>query len=146
MGVDFYYCGNCQECLHSDCFDCCGICSDKLIDEQGDYICDACHESFIHTLKSIDIEKVKKDFVDDHEIDTKVSIYQGKGKKPKTFKNKVLVCLDCEKKYSKKYKPVLCFKKGCKNEKHDSILNVALCKNHYEELENKIYEFKNTDV
>ena len=35
MGVDFYYCGNCCECLHEDCFTFCHFCENAFEHEDG---------------------------------------------------------------------------------------------------------------
>lgn len=85
MGADYYYCTECKECLHSQCFGCCAICFDTeyticrfcikkntLLFEDL-YICDHCIENFTENTKETDYffnnnpevktKKNKKEFI-----------------------------------------------------------------------------------
>lgn len=39
MGVDFFYCPDCNECLHSDCFLRCNACEEKIDSDPVGYVC-----------------------------------------------------------------------------------------------------------
>ena len=45
MGVDYLYCGKCEECHSDDCFRQCDMCDEKFDAECCGYLCDECDDS-----------------------------------------------------------------------------------------------------
>ena len=44
MGVDYLYCGNCEECEHEDYFRQCGVCDCRFDADCCGYLCDNCDD------------------------------------------------------------------------------------------------------
>jgi len=58
MGVDYYYCGDCRESMHSDCFPQCHFCSETFESSSGHgIICDECIDG---AVKDKDVFKSKR--------------------------------------------------------------------------------------
>lgn len=50
MGVDYYYCGDCDDCFHSDYFRCCSKCENSILNEKKLMLCVNCAEDDDETL------------------------------------------------------------------------------------------------
>ncbi len=52
MGVDYLYCGECEECYHEDCFNKCIHCCEHFEHKSGHgYCCEGCDKKYKYLVK-----------------------------------------------------------------------------------------------
>ena len=85
MGIDFYCCKNCNECLNENCFNQCQLCYGKFDD------CDECEKYYDHILNiKKDVSKEDAEFIKNECAENKEKIKV----------NKIKVCEECYNRYS----------------------------------------------